>query len=723
MATSNELQVSGGSSSMQMRTSAKDVHEMLKGSFFLDASLPEMLSRAPMAAQLMGMLYILASSEAATKADVMKPGKFVRHDNLPANLNALVHKGMNAFDQARRSMYTIKTKAQAHYGSKGTIMRIVALLADEEFARVELGPRMQILKEGTDQCADAARLALQNFDEWKNMAQELVELASTGRNNAEKQKRAREEQARRQRRQLELQEENKKQAEESVRLYKLRVKEREKDYREALEKTKSVKRAVGEILLAESLNTVSAIPRTVTRVTDAATEIAKESVKAVGNFGSILSSGDRNPYAQDQTPQSSTNRSDEASISHAPAAPDPALQAAGTVLQALEELRAAWTNGAASDPSAKDTQGPVQAALDRLLLLQEELQQIGSSGAQQLTTTVLQPTIAIGRTASNTLQQELDETTRQGLIRDWELKLQGPLDQAISLKTKASLQPGQAFGARMPLLPHLRATIGGDERVLSPTIFMEKRARDLLIMENGMESAMRSCDEKSAALAQTQAKIVALSSQLEDLETSQATLDQISKFLLEAISSINSLQAEIWQLANYFDSISQDITTLVEAQCNVFINTLNRATSDNGLGEGCLALYAQDIYESLLQARSKFAVVQTQAIFYEQVSNDYIVPAIRDVCRLPIHLDREQQSIARNRLTESTNTAANAILEQGRAHQQTIRQGLQALCENVHKEIANASPALRQQMTHRRKNLIRDAANKVEELRDEEIQK
>lgn len=50
---------------------------MIKGSFVLDDSLPDMLSRAPMAAQLMGMLHILASSEAATMADRMEPGKYV----------------------------------------------------------------------------------------------------------------------------------------------------------------------------------------------------------------------------------------------------------------------------------------------------------------------------------------------------------------------------------------------------------------------------------------------------------------------------------------------------------------------------------------------------------------------------------------------------------------------------------------------------------------------
>lgn len=54
-----------------------------------------------------------------------------------------------------------------------------------------------------------------------------------------KQKRAREEDAKRHRRQLEHEEQMKKDAEESVRLYKSRMEEREKDYRKAFKKAGS----------------------------------------------------------------------------------------------------------------------------------------------------------------------------------------------------------------------------------------------------------------------------------------------------------------------------------------------------------------------------------------------------------------------------------------------------------------------------------------------------
>lgn len=479
-----------------------------------------------------------------------------------------------------------------------------------------------------------------------------------------------------------------------------------------------VRQAVGDVLLSASLNTVTAIPRAV----NAAVDLPKEAIKGAANWGSFLSSGERDPYAGDKTSQSSIDTSAQASTSSQPAPPTPdmALQEAGTALQALEELREAWTNMATSGPSADGTDNPVQAALDKLLSLQGNLQQIGSRVAQQITTSVLQPAIEIGRTASDILQQEVDEEARQNLIRDWESRLQEPLNQAISLNTTASLQTGRGFGATMPLAPHVKATLQGDQAVLSPTIFMEKRARDLLTMETGMESAIRSYNEKSAALEKTQAKIVSLSLRLEELDTRQVTLEKVGQFLNEAIQSITSLQAEVRQLAEYFSCLSKDITGLVDVQCLDLINLLKAPAPDEGL----VLIYGQEIFESILQVRCKFAVIHTQTIFYREVSNQYIVPALRDVCQLPIHLDREQQAIAQKRLTDSVNVAANAILQQGRDYQSRLSQSIQGVHDRVQKEITYASPELRQQLIkvkQKEGGLIKNSASRVEEVRDEGI--
>lgn len=57
------------------------------------------------------------------------------------------------------------------------IMKIIATLSEPHKARHTLEPRMQMLQKDIDECANAARVALQHFDEWKYMAQELSELA------------------------------------------------------------------------------------------------------------------------------------------------------------------------------------------------------------------------------------------------------------------------------------------------------------------------------------------------------------------------------------------------------------------------------------------------------------------------------------------------------------------------------------------------------------------
>lgn len=65
--------------------------------------------------------------------------------------------------------------------SVSQIMNIIATLSEPHKARNLLEPRTQMLQKGIDECADAARAALQHFDEWKDMAQELSALAFTSK--------------------------------------------------------------------------------------------------------------------------------------------------------------------------------------------------------------------------------------------------------------------------------------------------------------------------------------------------------------------------------------------------------------------------------------------------------------------------------------------------------------------------------------------------------------
>ena len=53
----------------------EDVHEDIKASLLLESRLPDLLSRAPLAAELMGLLRMLAYSEALTLVKI-KPTTF-----------------------------------------------------------------------------------------------------------------------------------------------------------------------------------------------------------------------------------------------------------------------------------------------------------------------------------------------------------------------------------------------------------------------------------------------------------------------------------------------------------------------------------------------------------------------------------------------------------------------------------------------------------------------
>ena len=66
-------------------------------------------------------------------------------------------------------------------------------------------------------------------------------------------------------------------------------------------------------------------------------------------------------------------------------------------------------------------------------------------------------------------------------------------------------------------------------------------------------------------------------------------------------------------------------------------------------------------------------MVYRNAQFYDEVSPQFLLPAVREVCRLRVSASEWEQDDAMIKLDKSTQDAANRIWEKGRQRQEEIR--------------------------------------------------
>lgn len=157
-------------------------------------------------------------------------------------------------------------------------------------------------------------------------------------------------------------------------------------------------------------------------------------------------------------------------------------------------------------------------------------------------------------------------------------------------------------------------------------------------------------------------------SELAALVTSQATMEVIDKILMKAIDFVESLQAEASQLITYFDKIGKVIKEVSERQENSFLKRLETKDKARLLGAPLAHWEAQSTFALLVLPRGLFAVIYQNAQFFGDVSTRYLLPSIREVCRLLISAPHDKQTKAKTTLAKNTRNYTDEIRKLGQTH-------------------------------------------------------
>ena len=102
-------------------------------------------------------------------------------------------------------------------------------------------------------------------------------------------------------------------------------------------------------------------------------------------------------------------------------------------------------------------------------------------------------------------------------------------------------------------------------------------------------------------------------------------------------------------------------------------------------------------------------MVYRNAQFYDEVSPQFLLPAVREVCRLRVSASEWEQDDAMIKLDKSTQDAANRIWEKGRQRQEEIRNFVDENLSKVAQE-PQAVPAIAAAFKRKRKAIEAEVA-------------
>ncbi|KAI0532853.1 hypothetical protein GGR58DRAFT_147874 [Xylaria digitata] len=702
---SNQMQIAALGSQDSM-------HNFIKASRLLDGNLPDILSYVPVTANCMGTLRILAFSKEACLTKQISPGKYVTQDNLPANLDSLVQKGMDAFNKAQCSMDTIRLNGEAHFGRGSTVSRIIGCLTNKTKAKAMLGPNVAALKKAVERCADVSADVVKDFDEWKMMAQELNELITGQLVHFEKQKTTDQEEAQRTKIWEKHYQSQKDIAEKEKKKYEERWEKAVKEFRKELKKQTSTRRNLGAVVASEGLNVGFGAVNGLINIVTAVPNVALEGLKAIGNLGSLGQGG--NPYAdrvQSSQPQVGGDR--PTTNSRLPS--DAAFIEANRVLTTVQNFEYICRLDFGTPEQIATNSALLQDAVDQIRRLRKDIDGLNTPGSIHICTAILDPILAIGEDAMKVFEDGLDKDSYNATVSNWIARCKGPHTEAIAFKAKADSQPGQAFGGIMPNL-QWQTPANPQTKLADSQQLLEKKAQMMATMKLAMEAAKRDYDAQALRVAMTDEKLTELTSSLAQLMSGQDMLQEVNKLLRKAIKVISELQDGVRRLVSYFHGISATIGVVVTSDCDHYLNLVQTLGSDLG-NEELLQVCAEELFHALVGLRGNFAVVHANACFYQEVSTKYIMPAMQEVCGLPIDQDMDAQIEARKKLEEATNNAASRIRQLGLDERTKLLASLDSGIQAIETEARN-DPFLLRTM-NRQQKVIQDTVHEVERERNE----
>lgn len=422
--------------------------------------------------------------------------------------------------------------------------------------------------------------------------------------------------------------------------------------------------------------------------------IALTGLKAVGNFGNVLSGGDRD--------MDSGNQASKPCV--AGPTPDPSLQSASEIEGQLSRLRSIFEENLLGMLQS----GKTEDLRDCIAQMKAMNAKLSDGSYQQLAAEILKQGITLGEVVLD-LQPKTSSIDPEG--QEWKTRLekwarifdnvQGPL---LQLRAVAATQIGQGFG-------NTTASSPSDLNGVNLRSLMEMRQSKLLMMETAMKNARDNVERITRQNQATQTKMIQLAHQMKGLDHSKAKLEDTKKVLLEAIEVLYEIRNGFNKIKKTFDFfagyIDIRITHGTIEQLTFATGAARERMSDGDML--CHQIQARTVVDMVLQMRGHFMFIYDMSKLYSEISRDYIMPCIEHMGSLKLSklLTPDQQQQERDHIYKFTDQCSKAISIIAQANMEKFQKDMTARCEEIRKD--SRLQGLDRLVSHSHREAIQDA--------------
>ncbi|KAF8892585.1 hypothetical protein BD779DRAFT_1661291 [Infundibulicybe gibba] len=644
---------------------ARDV----KNSLLFQYDWAELLSAAPLALSLMGSCYVAATSPLANAVSLKdaepKGGfKYIKHPELKACLIQISDAGRMAFIVAEKNMDLINSTCVSLGGYMGSILQYLPSIPDPA-ASEALNNKLELLKEGSNDCLGYAQAIEDEFKRWLLLVCELHQVSAAKEDKVEIAEQETNNKIAGVKIEAELTELNLTHAQDAAKTLKANLDDAKKLYEKAADAVPGPWEGIGlnlvsglasqtSTLLAQSLPIMmmAASPMAGMAMLSGKKDGNEQSNGAQGNKGNKPPRSS----AQHTTPTSHAYPDSEAT------APMIATLLALLTPAAGEKIQ--WGSLLKSDDKGKDRLTSLNSTLKFQLSHYKWTNEKPSQdlkGAINKCLDVIAALTKVSQDSHGIVNKEPNEET----VKKWRDSVDSAILTVTTLRTVASGMPGNAPTASHP--PHPSTT------PLVEMACLNSAAEKMNTTQAVYTAAQENYAKASESAIKVEKELAGIKASLESLQAEKMTMEGVKTVLIQCIGALHVVKRNV-----------QD-----------FVKQIGSAQRLLAGGLSMLDVSRQELYTISLMCQAYFSLFSTIARMYTTISVNHIMPGVKLCDQLSLSTNDPKAITQRARnLNDFTDQSQRAVRDIVAKTQKETSRTLEDRVTTVSKDIEMLPPRL-----------------------------
>lgn len=261
-------------------------------------------------------------------------------------------------------------------------------------------------------------------------------------------------------------------------------------------------------------------------------------------------------------------------------------------------------------------------------------------------------------------------------VSHWKAQISTQKLNMQHMASKANFQPGQGFGTRAPLI---RSIMSAGDGSFAQALHNAntRRAEHLQTASQTMISMQELYQKQTDKMLERQARSATLSASIANAASEKASLEQVRKVLTDTTEHVSKLQAELTHLEHYFQQMSVVVDGMHGRAKRLVDKVMDGVDRANDRATASYSdVHAQAIMIELFTLRGHFGLINDNAEFYCEMSQEHIMPTFRRISTTSLSLDAGPRQKAIMQLSKSAIEAADAITQRSKTYQVKLHERL-----------------------------------------------